>query len=560
MSNEMSTFDRMVSGISDDERKEILSKVKKSDTTQSISNSVNEVRDENIKVALYTRFQQEGFFLRLWLKIKSAIFSIPVENLYNTSMVARIAHEVEHNFPGIIDHRHSILTSSFYEKVLQLRGVQRFFQPFFSFYAENTGRFYHYLGTVLMPDVSERAEKETDPYQYPFTKNLSKETRLSLLQKLDNIMDTLPELQRAYMYSSIKSLEWLFAFCRMDLESLLSAFSNNRDCNYAIARSAFSTFSKIMNICNIPASDSLNALFKFYLKEGPVNSDTDFNEEKFSASAENETNLLEVFSQTVPVKDVARVVFDNALYEPGIYSGGEEWFLKFKSQWRMNFDVRWNSWMTDYKKFRLSIRIKNYFEHPELPLFPQRPWTKLWTGVTFKYELALGFMNYFFNDVLKSYDETLKILMLEGDFLIKDNAIEYTDDMNLIHKVRSSLTYLETQLMPTGEFGAEFEKLRENTEGWKSSREKSEVLMEDIEKYVLRDIDDFGKICRSLKNIFDAVVNGIESESYGALSNFMKIQGKNNKRFRENVSMAAAAFEHGYELLTEAEAIDTPTE
>ncbi|MBO4404662.1 MAG: hypothetical protein J5780_04950 [Treponema sp.] len=553
---EFTNFDRMASGIPDHERKAILSKVRNNSSDSQEKITIREEK-ENIKLSLAQHLQQEGFFTRLWIKIKSAFLGVPVEDLYNSSVVSRIAHEIERNFPGLIDWDRSVLTSNFYEKLLQLKNIQMFFKKYIDFYSKNAGRFYFYMGRFMMGELSDKALADSDPYQYPFTKNLSKETRLSLLQKLDSVLDTIPEEVRSQMYSCVRSIEWLSAFTRLYLDGFINSFSENgKECNFTMARTDFSQFSKIMNVSNIPDSETIQALHSFWKDENA----SDENTSSFTVHAENELAGITAFSQMVPVKDVAKVVFENSLYDPGIYSGGEDWYVKFRTQWKIKFDSRWASWMTDYKKYRLKIKMRNYYDAQELPVFPVRPWTELWGNVVFKQDLALGFMWYFFMKLLPSFFDVLKTVMLEGDFAIKENAIEFTDDINIMRQVTTSLEELRKDLLPEGIMGIEFGKLKGKPVFKKSVKESIDVLMDDLSNRTSVMIDQFGAICRSLKPILDAVVNGAESEAYGPLTNFMKIRGRENKFFRENLAIAAANFEHGYELLLESEVIDSPSD
>ena len=73
-----------------------------------------------LKEILSVRFHQESFLIRLWIKLKSAFLNIPVEDVYNSSMIARIAHDIERNFPGLIDYRHGVLLNEFFERTNQL--------------------------------------------------------------------------------------------------------------------------------------------------------------------------------------------------------------------------------------------------------------------------------------------------------------------------------------------------------------------------------------------------------------------------------------------------------
>lgn len=552
-----SNFDRMVSGISDDERKDLLSRVQKGQDDELFPDDRRELKD-SLKSTLNIRFRQEGFFVRIWLKLKAAFLGMPLEDVYNTTMVSGIARDIERNFPGYINYHRSCLIAPFYDKLVQIKEIQEYFRPCMDYYSQNTSRFYFFLGSIVMNESTKKAIADSDPYQYPFTKNLTKESRVLLLQKMDDVLDNLPEYPRAQMYADVKTVEWLSAFCKLYLDDLIASFSGNeKDCDFSMARADFSQFARIMSCCNPCDTDTIQALFQFYQQGNPSVVQGEDAAIDFATHGENELALLTTFSQGMPVKDIAKVVFNNALFDCGIFSGGEDWYMRYKAQWKTNFDSRWASWMKDYNKYRLRIKLNSYFNTAILPSFPVRPWENLWGDLHFNYEITIGFVWFFFKDLIPQYSDVLKILMLEGDFAIKENAALYTDMIHSINQVSSMLDALKLDLSEKGETGQEFYKIIEKQETRKTGRENAQGLLDDVYKRCSAIVDQFGTICRTLKCIFDAVINGMETDEFGPITNLMKIHGRENKNYRERLSLTAAVFEHAYEVLQEAEAIDS---
>lgn len=559
--NSMSGFDRMVSSMSDDERKDMLNKVSRSSKEENEDViSVLPADDPNFRESLSLRLQQESFLRRLWIKIKAALFNIRQEDIYNTSLITRLAHDVEHTYPGLISHHRSVLTLGTYEKLYMLRKVQEFFMPYVESYESNPGLYYYYLSTVIIPDIAEEIQKAVDPYKFPFTKNLTSETRVQLIKKMEDALDNLPESKRTMMYMCVRSIEWLTAFNRMHVDSLIKNFTPSKECLYNIARSDFASIAKIMNVVNLPANEALVALFSFYYNttaENPNKGDEEQLVNEFINGVQLHIEEIRSFSAGVPVKDLARIVFDNSLYDSKPFGGGEDWFVKFKSQWRTNFDIRWNQWLFDYKKYRMQIKIKTYFDYDGIPLLPVRPWKKLWTGYTFRYEMSMGFIWMFFDSIIKAHEPILKTVMLEGDFIIKENTIEFADDFRTIQNMRNDFAAFNASLAENGDIGSVLAGLGHNPERASSSRETFDAVMSDVDESSQNFIEKAGKWFRSVKSILGAVVNGSESQYYGGLSNWSKIGGRQNKEFKENLSLVYTVVDHAYDVLTEAESLDS---
>lgn len=559
---ERSTFDRMVSTISSDERKDMLDKVSKASKEEdSLKRSLLSDSEEDYKVSLTVRLQQESFLKRLWIKIKSAFFSIPPEEAYNTSLIAHIAREIEHIHPGLISHKRGLLTVGTYEKLYMIRKVQEFFMPYIESYERNPGLYYYYLSLIVMPEITEEIEKSSDPYKFPFTKNLTSETRVQLIKKIEDSLDALPEVKRSSMYMCVRSVEWLKAFNRMYVDSLVKTFSSSKECAYHDSRSDFVSIAKIMKSVNIPSNEALSALFSLHYNttsESPDKTKEEHFIKEFLTAANLHAEEIRNFSSSVPVRDLARLIFNNALYDSASFGGGEDWFVKFKSQWRSNFDVRWNQWLFDYKKYRLQIKVKTYFDYDNLPLLPFRPWVKVHKGYSFKYELSMGFLWQFFNTAVRTAESVLKTVMLEGDFSIKENAGEFADDFRFLQSVRDEFASLNASLSSSGEITASLLKTAHA-----SDKEASHIsfnsIMSDLEERALSFIDRCGKWFRSMKALLAPIVNGSDNQYYAGLTNLSKLGGRQNKEFRESLSSAFVLIEHAYDILTESEGLDSNT-
>jgi hypothetical protein len=346
----------------------------------------------------------------------------------------------------------------------------------------------------------------------------------------------------------------------MHVDSLIKNFTPSKECLYNIARSDFASIAKIMNVVNLPANEALVALFSFYYNttaENPNKGDEEQLVNEFINGAQLHIEEIRSFSAGVPVKDLARIVFDNSLYDSKPFGGGEDWFVKFKSQWRTNFDIRWNQWLFDYKKYRMQIKIKTYFDYDGIPLLPVRPWKKLWTGYTFRYEMSMGFIWMFFDSIIRAHEPVLKTVMLEGDFLIKENTIEFADDFRTIQNMRNDFAAFNASLAENGDIGSVLAGLGHNPERASSSRETFDAVMSDVDESSQNFIEKAGKWFRSVKSILGAVVNGSESQYYGGLSNWSKIGGRQNKEFKENLSLVYTVVDHAYDVLTEAESLDS---
>ncbi|MFA6937179.1 MAG: DUF5312 family protein [Treponema sp.] len=564
------TFDSLVSGISTDERKTLLKKMQNGSTSENSSLETSEAySDEDSLIDLKTKISEESIFERFWLWLISIFTSTPIEEVYNKSIVSGIAKNIEQQSPGLVDYKHKYLTTIFYSKLVELKHAADFFKGYIDSYLKNPGAFYILLGSLVMPEIGSEMDKQADPYTYSFAKDVNSEMRTSLLRKMDDILQKIPADKKTEMYACVRSVEWLTQFTKLPFQMFLSKFSavveNIKICSFDQIGSELISFSRIL--CNgrtIP-DEVIEALYLFSMRQKNIvefdDVDRNVTGSAFMDTASSQISLISMFISTVPLRSVSCVVYNNSLYVPENFGGGEDWFIKYKGEWKKLFDRKWESWLKDCKKEKLKGKLMEYFELANFPVYTKRPWASLWGGaVQFNYELTLGFLNEFIKNIYPSYAQIFKIVTLEGDFAIKENRLEFNDTVNLFANINESLDELSIKLSSAGEYGAEFERYSTLNARTKTAAQKIQEMMEKIESNVKNMINLFGDACRTMQKLLTGLTSEKLDADYGNLANIASIQGRQNKKFRENLEKSKLGIDHAFYLIKEIEPLDKPIE
>ena len=563
-----STFQDLVAEISSEERENMLRSMKKGQTVEGSPVRTASKVENGDDMDLSVKLKQQSIFKQFWYWLKAALSNTSVEEVFNKALVSGISREVERESPGLMDSRKKTLGSVFFETFTQLKQVAEFLVPYVERYEAEPGGFYALLGYIIMPAVGKEIEQESDPYQYSFDKTITKEMKASLLHKMDEILKNIPSPRKTEMYASVRSVEWLRQFVRLPYANILSRFTSTtegrNECPFAQIKQEFDEVTKI--ICNfVPITDeAIQCLYLYHeRKHSTANSfdaldDSLANGADFINAAAAQISVIKMFVQSVPVYKMAKVIFENSMYIPEAYGGGEDWLVRYKNQWRLMFERRWELWNRDHKKEQLKVRLMDYFQLANFPLFPYRPWTKVWGGLSFHYELTLGFINSFFKNEYSSVTEVLKSAAVEGEFSSKDNQVEFLDTVNMLSAVNDALDILASQCSASGEYGIEFAKYEGIREISDPVHAQLTDVIEDIEHDTNNIINNFGKACRSLGNLMGGILGEKVSAFYGPLLNFNKIHGRDNKAFREAMMKAKLVFSHAYELVQEIEPLDEP--
>ncbi|MBR0476739.1 MAG: hypothetical protein IJJ66_07975 [Treponema sp.] len=567
--NTNSTFDNLVVGISTSEREQMLNKMKKGRSVgQGQLNGPDQASgDGDSESDLNSQFKKQSFFRQIFLWLLATITNSSIDDVFNKFLVNQIAKGIEKEYPGLIDHKRKALIQGFYEKLVQLKKSADFFLPSIQAYEEDPESFYILLGYIIMPNVGVNIEKASDPYMYSFQKIITKEMRASLIAKMEAILDEIPMQKKNEVYACVRCVEWLKQFVKIPFGKMISRFykseTNTKETLYAQIKADFPDFARVM--CNyVPITDELiQTLYMFNEHRGLVSGFESLDQvaqagTDFVNSAAGEFSAIKTFAQTVPMYNLAKVVFENSLYFPEAYGGGEDWLIRYRAKWKSLFDQRWEQWNRDYKKEKIKEKIKGYFEMADFPMFPFRPWAKFAnTSISFHYDLTIGFINGFMKNVYKLYLPPLDTAAVEGEFALRQNRLEYTDTFNLFSTVKDKLDVFANQLSAGGEFGLRFGSYDGVEHLGKIELQELASLMESVEDSAREIVNGFGKACRSMVDLIGGMLGEKVTPYYGPLTNIAKIAGHDNKKFRERLAQARNGIQHSYEVVQEMEPLDS---
>ena len=558
------SFDVMATGISDEERKNILDQMK---TSQANTGVPFHPIDENMSDSsepLEVKLKNESFFLRFLVWLKSVLTNTTQTVIYNEHKLSEITHYIQKNFPGLISPRQSLLLSAFYERFSELKSCSDFFKPYLASLDDSDGYFYVFLSSFVIPEVSEDIKTNTDPYSNPVTPTIKPDTRSFLLRKLDDIFDTMTADNKARMYQAAKAVEWMKQFVRLPYARIIIQFSqeNEREfsCPYGQIEGEIDTFARVLcNSIDIP-EEFLEALYFFSIRNSKHNSDDENGRDAgdFLGKAHSSLGLLQMFMTSIPLHTLGCLIHNDSQWRITGFSGGEDWFVKFKNTWKKIFEQKWAAWEADCKKEALLSTLKTTFALDSFPRFPQCPWEDIWdTGVPFSYESTLGFLNWFMRERFSVCELDLKTLLVQGAFNKKENHAMLSESFNAMIQLSISFQELERRLSFHGEIGAMFNKIREDRSRTLQAQQKVEHMMREIESDVKSLIIKFCDNMRAINRILLGVLGLSKDTRFDTISNLNKMKDKNNEPFVKKVEESQKTIDTALNFVIELESLDT---
>lgn len=549
----------MVVSLTPAERAAMLEKVQAIVNPESQSLVSVEMQGPKIVPDIELQLKNESFFTRIWLMIKSVFTNTDIKTLYNAQIILKKGHDIEKKEPGLIDITRRVFLKGFFDQIEQLSKCADFFENGVEVYDADQGGFDVFLSSLIAPEVNDKIAEEVNPQNLPFSREVTSELRLSMVRNLESIVQGMPSIKRAALYGAVCNTEWIRQFVHLPFKRILAAFTEENGqliCPFDSVKNEISQFAKVLCHGKTIQSEVLEAFFVLSFNMTEANKDF-FSERmsKYMEEAASNIAMIKMFITTVPMRALGALVWFDAFWIPDKPEGSEDWFVKYKSAWRRNFDKQWDQWIAERKKHLAEDVLRQTFGFKHLPVLPCRPWRKILGGVSFMYDYVLGFISVFYDDVYPDYAKLLKILMVEGVFYQKENLIELTDVCAELDRQRAALNKFKASVAPDGEAGIMFENLMQENMLNPKDKAKLDSLMKSLETDAALILAQWCASSRSVELILKGIITGARNSRYDTLSNLSSIQGQYNEKFRHKLDEMQLGFERALEVIKDLETI-----
>ncbi|MBB5226347.1 hypothetical protein DYE50_09235 [Treponema ruminis] len=556
------SFERMVTGISDEERQSILDQMKPD--TNFIAASIqpaDEKFDDNTE-PLEIKIKNESVLLRFFIWLKSILSNTTQNTIYNEYKLSEIAHNIQRNFPEVVNYKQSLLLTNFYQQLTELKACADFFRPYLNSLEDSDGSFYVFLSSFVMSAVTAEITTNVDPYSNPVTPEIRPDTRSNLLRRLDDIFENIPANEKKQMYDAAKATEWMRQFVKIPFARLLLQFSQISStefiCPFGQIEADLDSFAQIMCSSIVIPDEFLEALYLFAIRNSKHLNDENTGRDAgdFLSKAHSSLGLLQMFVTSIPLRSISRLIHADSQWRINTFSGGEDWFVKYKNTWKKIFDQKWAAWESDCKKEALLSSLKVNFELDTFPLFPQRPWDSLWGGIDFTYETTLGFLNWFMREGFSVCELDLKTLLVQGSFNKKENYNLFSESFGAMIQLSISFQELERKLSFHGELGAIFNKIHEEGSRTLQAQTKVDQMMREIESDVRSLIHRFCDNARAINQILSGILGLSKDSRFDTVSNLNKMKDKNNEPFIKKIEASQKMIESALNFVIDLENLD----
>ena len=543
--NNRTAFDRLVSGLSAQDRTEMLRRLN-GEGLASVRLVETEDETSEKNVSLHYKFQTLPFYQKFIIKLRAIFSGKSSERIYNEDVLMSIAKRVSREHPGLINCRLYYLDGIFYEHLRELKAAADFFKPYFAPIDSSPGEFYVFLSSFISPEISDTINSEADPFSLSFDTEPTAAEKDKLLKNLDNVFSNMDGMAKANLYTAVKSVSWLRQFSVLPFIHFSAQFTNifgtSYTCPYSNAQADYEYFSSVFSNIHSVSSEVLEALFFFMHKnefaQNPHSQDLERSVKEFMAGANTKLSAIQMFITAVPVIKLGKIINHDYDWQPGNIDGVEAWFPKFRAQWRDIIEIRWKEWLKERKKSLIASTLHEDFDLISFPEIKYHPWTNLWSKVHFNCELTGGFMSWFSQEKYHDILIYLNDIILEGIFNGPQNRAEYTTGFNLFQQANQKMADLLVMLSPGGDYGAKFAEWSKAPVGTLQAQNQIRATVSQIESEIRGIVKDFTTGTSVLVKFLSKLYSSEPKRALEVLQNFSSIKGRGNREWRDNLEKA----------------------
>lgn len=560
------TFNRLAQGLTIEERYGLLGKLN-SQTDFSKEPLYQDTTAEGQGSSVEEKYALLPWYYHLLFLIIAIFRGCSPVKIYEDRLVADAGRAIDAEAPGFYDYRQRLLLPDFHSKLAQLKeGARFFYTALDSSVNRDKGAFFVFLGSLEMGDLHRILTDETSP-KFLAGKNPGAddmELRRIAIRIMEESFEVITEEQRSAMYHNARSLYCLRELSAFLFDRVLVAFAENPVFSGPVC-SAPAVKDRLILLNNIlfsmkkpPAMTLLESMFIFILQEQVENPGFDINEEICGLLVKAERALIAVrdFNKHIPLTRILRCADRNMSLVPKSISGGEDWFAIYRDCWRRQIEAQYAEYMRDRRYRELEEAFRDFFHDAELSPLSSLASDTNSGGFPLDCGLRLSFLLGFYSQVfIPELNKVLRTIVLDGEFVNRENRVEFTETYNAIMKIEESINKFDGDLSPGGDLGRRYTHVSGEITALQIKRRRVQLVLEEAAAKAEGIITETSEAIGGMIALINGILKRETSGKYNTLRNFTQLAGKGNE-FVLGLQEAAEKCQKALDILKSIEAME----
>jgi len=530
----LTIFDRLVSSLSTQERREMLDRIASSVTIPEY----DWFSEDDPAIDLEASFSEMGLLKRLIIFLTALLTGREKLSVVEEYALRDLRRRVSNRLPhGLDQSGHQLKPGA----AADFRELSEAAHVFSTSVGRVMGRerraFIAFLAGLHAPEVQMRLIDETDPFAIGtrYSDMKDNDIRKKAINSTEEIMATLPPNLRQRIYTDVRLLHHLHALAGFPFDRIIGAFYPVAG-GEPVAAPLNSMVDDLTRLAGVflgfreQPSPKLFEALGIYHESTLLDRDDQEVERRVGrdiASFIDAYGRILAFRKAYPLVDMVRLAHQNIHIRPDPHGGGEDWFTQWKGFWKERIEASFRRFAYVRKVETLMEESRDLLELRDIKPFPGYPRSGL-DGEA-RHGLSLGLANTFMSQVYKKHlAAPVAKLFRDGDFYKSENRTEMDRVYHGIHQAEKDLASLELRLQESGDLGQSFKRTKDGSMSPEAAIERryglSVGLDSDAAALLHRIVDNL----RTLGEILQGVLVGTVGGRYDTISNLAELGGSKN--------------------------------
>ena len=507
---DLDNFERLVSGLTLEERQSLLEKLK----GQFMLTGEVLYFQEAVTAAPKSAFEEYNnlpWYLRFWYSILGFFKSRTPSDIFSDKQVSALGRKLDESNPGVYDYQNRQLLSGFYANIVKLKDAARYFYSALDISVNrDRSAFFAFLASLEMPDIHRYLSRETSPIaiteRNPGIDDAS--LRQASLEVVENAFSMINEQHRSLMYFNVRSLFCLkqlssFLFDRVTGSFSLRSGEESAVCSVNSVRELLVSLNDILfSLKTVPPLTLLESLFVFAMQDRGGNLDIGREIGAHLMKAESAISVIRDFNRHIPLTRIIRCYSKDMTLSPREISGGEDWLLIFRDYWKKRSETLCSEYIRNRQQRELIGSFRTFLNGNELKFIDNIQSEQNPDGFPSEEGFTLSFLLSFFQDIfMPVMNKPLHTVLYEGKFQRREQFDEFADSYDHLAKLESLIKNYEIEISMEGDYGRRYAQARQDMSSITAKRRKIQIVLDEASEDAKKIISDTVKAVESLVNI-----------------------------------------------------------
>jgi hypothetical protein len=494
---EMDTLERLVTGLSLDERQKMFEKLQ---SRASLSGEslypAPPADDAEQSLPAEKQYAVLPWYYRLFYFILSIFKSRAPYQIFADARIGKLGRRIDAEYPGFYDYRQGFLLADFNRLLTTLKGDARFFFEALDISVNrDRGGVYSFLGSLEMPEIHRALETELEPQNLREKNPVLPDTELrqAALRDMEEIFARMTEVQRVAMYRNARSLYCLKELASYLYDRVLMVFSPREGilvCPVKMVRELLESLNNILfSLKEPPSLALLESLFIFILQARAVEPgfDADRELQRLLNRAEGAMVNIRNFNRRLPLTLILRCGNRDMTYAPRQITGGEDWYTVYRDYWRRHITLRFADYVHERRRSELQDLYRKFFPDMEPAVLANAAPEGSTDGFPLGGALSLSFLLSFYRLVfVPELVPLLTPLVTEGGFIAREDHAGFAGSYDDLVRLGGDIQVLDGKIGPEGVYGERYVQARQEMSSLPVKRRKIQLLLEDADEEASR--------------------------------------------------------------------------